>query len=40
MDNGGFAEISTLAIFPEYFAFDGDHVLTLAVVGAAGWTIR
>ena len=40
MDNRGPFDITTLAIFPEYIEFDGEEVLRLVVLGAAGRTIK
>lgn len=40
MDNGGFLDVATLAIFQEYLTFDGEDVLQLAVPGASGRTIN
>jgi hypothetical protein len=37
--NRGPFDIAALAIFPDYFEFDGEDVLRLAVGGAAGGTV-
>lgn len=39
-DNRFSLDIATLAIFPEYFEFDGEDVLKLVVQGEAGRTIK
>ena len=37
--NRGPFDIATLAIFPEYFEFEGQEVLRLVVEGSAGRTV-